>query len=66
MKLFEKKQGNNYSVETEYINKCKVENIENLILHAQRGTLIMESSLLSLSYIVKSCKNLIPAVFIEK
>lgn len=27
MKLFEKKPGNNYSLETEYVNKCKVENI---------------------------------------
>lgn len=66
MKLFEKKQGYEYTLETEYVNKSKAENIENMVLHAIRGRIVMESCLLSLAYIVKSCKNLIPAVYVEK
>lgn len=66
MKLFEKKQGHEYTLETEYVNKCKAENIENMILFVKRGRISMESCLLSLAYIVKSCKNLIPAVYIER
>lgn len=41
MKLFERKQGNNYTLETEYVNKVKVENVENIILYARRGKVVL-------------------------
>lgn len=44
----------------------KPENIENMIVWVKSGTLMLESSLLSLSFIVKSCNNVVPAVFVNK
>ena len=44
----------------------KPENVENIVVWVKSGTLILESSLLSLSFIVKSCNAVVPAVFVNK